>query len=680
MDDEPMWAADHVVASTPGFAITIPETANEFAIKAYQLPEDKVLLKLDWAKNQKTKPSLKKTISFADEGSSNSDTDKIMARMNAMTLKIDAQYKELQSNAKKAKPDLNEDDIPMSREEEAKFMQNFQEDFDDVLDEGSKILHSIERTCLEKEILAEFVEFMVMTVDENFGSESDTEEPPFKKITINTDYKIKISLEEPPTDLELKPLPDNLEYVFLEEPSFLSVIISSQLSKEKKNKLISILKKHKQAFAWKTTDIPGICLSFCKHKIQLLDDKKPVVQKQRRLNLNMKKDVKKEIVRLLDTGIIYPIADSPWVSSTGLEVDKAKIDVISKLPSPANIKEIKNRKETENAAADHLSRIENDELSDDSEVDDNFPRETLMEINTKDEPWFADFANYLFGDIIPKGMTCQQKNKFFSDLKHYFGEKPYLFKVCSDGMIRRCISGPEARTILDQCHHEPTGGHYGPNVTAKKVLDSGFYWSTIIKEAHTLVRLCEVCQKTGNISKRDEMPLNNIQVYEIFDIWGIDFMGPFSKSYKFVYILVVVDCVSKWAEAQALPTNNARVVITFLKKLFCRFEMPKALISDKETHFYNKIMEKTMKRYGVNHHFSTSYHPQTCGQVENTKRALKRIFEKTVKDNPAIWLRKLNDALWAFHTAYKTPTGTTPYKLIYGENCHLPFEIEHRAY
>ncbi|GJR59562.1 reverse transcriptase domain-containing protein [Tanacetum coccineum] len=205
-----------------------------------------------------------------------------------------------------------------------------------------------------------------------------------------------------------------------------------------------------------------------------------------------------------------------------------------------------------------------------------------MEINTKDEPWFADFANYLVGDIIPKGMTYQQKNKFFSDLKHYFWEEPYLFKVCSDGMIKRCISGPETRTILDQCHYGPTGGHYGPNVTAKKVLDSGFYWPTIIKEAHTLVRLCEACQKTGNILKRDEMPLNNIQVCEIFDIWGIDFMGPFPKSYKFEYILVAVDYVSKWAKAQALPTNDARVVITFLKKLFCRFGMPKALISTEE--------------------------------------------------------------------------------------------------
>ncbi|GJW00984.1 reverse transcriptase domain-containing protein, partial [Tanacetum coccineum] len=133
-------------------------------------------------------------------------------------------------------------------------------------------------------------------------------------------------------------------------------------------------------------------------------------------------------------------------------------------------------------------------------------------------------------------------------------------------------------------------------------------------------------------------------------------------------------------EAQALPTNDARVVVTFLKKLFCHFGMPKALISDRGTHFCNKIMKKTMKRYGVSHRFSTLYLPQTSGQVENTNRALKRILEKTVKDNPAIWSRKLDDALWDFRISYKTPTGTTPYKLIYGKKCHLPFEIEHRTY
>ncbi|GJS34251.1 reverse transcriptase domain-containing protein [Tanacetum coccineum] len=189
-----------------------------------------------------------------------------------------------------------------------------EEYFDALPDEGSKILCSIEGTVLEEEIFSEFDKFIAMDANENYDSESDEEEPKFEKITINTDYKVNTSLEEPPTDLELKPLPDNLEYVFLEEPSFLPVIISSQLSAQNKSKLVCILKKHKETFAWKTTYIPSICPSFCKHKIQLLDDKKLIVQKQRRLNPNMQEVVKKEIVKLLNTGIIYPIADSPWVS------------------------------------------------------------------------------------------------------------------------------------------------------------------------------------------------------------------------------------------------------------------------------------------------------------------------------------------------------------------------------
>ncbi|GJV78903.1 reverse transcriptase domain-containing protein, partial [Tanacetum coccineum] len=383
---------------------------------------------------------------------------------------------------------------------------------------------------LEEEIFAEFDEFIAMTADENSDSESDTEEPPFEKIIINTDYKIKTSLEEPPMDLELKPLPDNMEY-------------------------------HKEAFAWKTTDIPGICPSFCKHKIQLLDDKKPFVQKHRRLNLNMQEVVKKEIVKLLDTVVTnendelvptrtvtgwrvcidyhklneatakdhfpFPFMDQMrmpidlcnapatfqrcmlaifhgmikesaevfmddssvfgnsfetclnnldkmlqrckdahlvlnWekchfmvkegivlghtVSSAGLKVYKAKIDDFSKIARPLTKllekdtpfdfdnecqKAFELLKEKLTCAPVIVSPNWNlpfelmcdasdfavGASSDDSEVDDNFPGETLMEINTKDEPWFADFANYLVGDIIPKGVTYQQKNKFFSDLK-----------------------------------------------------------------------------------------------------------------------------------------------------------------------------------------------------------------------------------------------------------------------
>ncbi|GKC83148.1 reverse transcriptase domain-containing protein [Tanacetum coccineum] len=185
-----------------------------------------------------------------------------------------------------------------------------EEDFDALLDEGSKIFYSIEGTTLEDKIFTEFDEFIAVNIEENTKSESDKEEITFEKITFDTDYNIKKYLDKPPTDLELKPLPNHLEYAFLEEPSFLPVIISSQLSKLNKNKLIFVLKRHKQAFSWNTTYIPGICPSFCKHKIQLLEDKNPVVQKQRRLNPNMQEVVKNKLLNS-STLILYiqsPIA------------------------------------------------------------------------------------------------------------------------------------------------------------------------------------------------------------------------------------------------------------------------------------------------------------------------------------------------------------------------------------
>ncbi|GJY76850.1 reverse transcriptase domain-containing protein, partial [Tanacetum coccineum] len=136
----------------------------------------------------------------------------------------------------------------------------------------------------------------------------------------------------------------------------------------------------------------------------------------------------------------------------------------------------------------------------------------------------------------------------------------------------------------------------------------------------------------------------------------------------------------KWVEAKALPTNDARVVCKFLKSLFARFGTPRAIISDRETHFYNDQFAKVMLKYGVTHRLSTTYHPQTSGQVEVSNRGLKRILKRTVSENRASWSNKLDDALWAFYTAYKTPIECTPYKLVYGKACHLPIEFEHKAY
>ncbi|GJT39065.1 reverse transcriptase domain-containing protein [Tanacetum coccineum] len=312
-------------------------------------------------------------------------------------------------------------------------------------------------------------------------------------------------------------------------------------------------------------------------------------------------------------------------------------------------------KGAENLAADHLSRLENpyENVLDPKEVNEKFPLETLNMVTSRGDsstPWFADYANYHAGNFIVKGISSQQKNKFFKDVKHYFWDDPYLFKICVDQMIWRCVAGQEAVDILTTGHSGPIGGHYGANYTAKKVFDSGFYWPTIYKDAHDLVTRCDTCQRQGKISQCDEMPQNSIQVCEIFDVWGIDFMGPFPSSRGNKYILAAVDYLSKWVEAKALPTNDARV------------------------------FAKVMLKYGVTHRLSTAYHPQTSGQVEVSNHGLKRILERTVGENCASWSDKLDDALWAFRTAYKTSIGCTPYKLVYEKACHLPIELKHKAY
>nr|GFA38124.1 reverse transcriptase domain-containing protein [Tanacetum cinerariifolium] len=298
------------------------------------------------------------------------------------------------------------------------------------------------------------------------------------------------------------------------------------------------------------------------------------------------------------------------ISKNGIEVDRAKVNVIAKLPHPMTVKgvrsflghagfyrrfiqdfskisrpmthllekntpfdakvrllrwvlllqefdfEVLDTKGAENLAADHLSRLENpyENVLDPKEINETFPLETLSMVTFRGDSsalWFADFANYHAGNFIVKG------NK---------------------------------------------------------------------------------------------------------------------------YILVAVDYLSKWVEAKALPTNDARVVCKFLKSLFARFGSPQAIISDRGTHFCNDQFSKVMLKYEVTHHLSTAYHPQISGQVEVSNRGLKRILERTIGENRASWSDKLDDALWAFRTAYKTPIGCTPYKLVYGKTCHLPIELEHKAY
>ncbi|GJV76673.1 reverse transcriptase domain-containing protein [Tanacetum coccineum] len=505
---------------------------------------------------------------------------------------------------------------------------------------------------------------------------------------INMPEKIKSSCEDPP-DLELKDLPSNLEYAFLEGDDKLPVIIAKNLKDEDKTALIKVLKSHKHAIAWKISDIKGIDPQFCTHKILMEENAKPVVQHQRRVNPKIHEVIKQEVIKLLDAGLIYPISDSPWVSPVHCVPKKGGITVVKNEENeliPTRLVTgwrvcIDYRKLNDATRKDHfplpfmdqmLERLAGNEyycFLDGFSGYFQIPIDPLDQEKTTFTCPYGTFAYRrmpfglcnapgtfqrcmvaIFHDMIEKTMEVfiddfsvfgdyclfSGKSKKFGlkgwsiPLLHCehspVGSQPDNLSRTRLGSIENMlvgglqvigvVNGKEALDILEACHNGPTGGHHGANLTAKK---------------------------------------------------GIDFMGPFPSSRGNKYILVAVDYLLKWVEAKAFPTNDARVVCKFLKSLFARFGAPRAIISDRGTHFCNDQFAKVMLKYGVTHRLSTTYHPQTSGQVEVSNRGLKIILERTIGKNRASWSDKLDDTLWAFRTAYKTPIGCTPYKLVYGK-------------
>nr|GEY08877.1 reverse transcriptase domain-containing protein [Tanacetum cinerariifolium] len=681
--------------------------------------------------------------------------------------------------------------------------------------------------------------------------------PSFKKeLKVCEAKTVKSSIDKPP-EVELKDLPPHLEYAFMEGDNKLPVIIAKELGDEEKSALIKVLKSYKRAIAWKLSDIQGINLEVCTHKILMEENYKPAVQHQRRVNPKIHDVIKKEVEKLLDAGLIYPISDSPWVSPVHCVPKKGDFTVVENEENELILTllvigwwflngffgyfqipiDLRDQEKTTftcpygtfayrrmpfglcNASGTFQRRLlaifhdmvekTMEVFMDDFSVFGNYFENCLSRLDKRiqrcednnlclnwekshfmvkegivfghkiskngikvDKSKSMSLLNYLIPHLSKKKLTeapiliapnwdlpfelmCdasdfaigavlgQHHEKHFrpihyaskmmidvesnyttmekemlavvyafkkfrsylimnksiartdhSALKYLFAKKDAKerllcaswfadfanYHVCADQVIRWCVHGKEALNILEACHNGPTGGHHGANLTAKKVFDAKFFWLTIYKDAHEFVKNCESCQRQAKILQRDEMPQNSIQIYEIFDVWGIEFIGPFPSSRRNKYFLVALYYLLKWVEAKALPTNDTRVVCKFLKSFFTRFGAPRAIISDRGTHFCNDQFSKVMLKYEVTHRLSTTYHPQTSGQVEVSNRGLKRIFKRTIGENRASWSNKLDDALWAFCTAYKTPIRCTPYKLVYGKACHLLIELEHKAY
>nr|GEU73958.1 DNA-directed DNA polymerase [Tanacetum cinerariifolium] len=568
----------------------------------------------------------------------------------------------------------------------------------------------------------------------------------------------KSSIEEPP-ELELKELPSPLEYAFLEEPDKLPVIIAKDLKDVEKEALIKVLKSHKQAIAWKISDIKGIDPRFCTQKILTEEDCKPapvgesnslcakkggmtvianenneliptslvtgwrVCIDYRKLNDATRKDhfslpFMDQTLERLDGNEFYCFLDGflgyfqipidpqdqekttftcPYgtfayrhmsfilcnapghkISKSGIEVDRAKVDVIAKLLHSTTFKGVRSflghagfyRRLIQDFSKiarpmTHLLEKETPFVFSKECVDAfNTQKKKLTEALILVVPdWnlpfelMCDASDFTIGAVLG-----QRKTKHFHPI-HYVSKtmtetqihytttekemlvvvyafekfQPYL--VLSKSIVYTDHSA--LKYLLNKQDAKPRT-YWGPSWCQSHSEESilcRFFLPSIYRDAHDMIKSCDTCQRQGKISQRDEMPQNAIQVFEIFDVWGIDFMGPF-------------------------PSSKGN----------------KAIISDHGTHLCNDQFTRVMIKYGVTHRLATAYHPQTSGQVEVSNQGLKRNLERTVRENRASWSDKLDDALWAFRTTFKTPIGCTPYKLVYGKSCHIHIQLEHKVY
>ncbi|GJY09840.1 reverse transcriptase domain-containing protein [Tanacetum coccineum] len=532
--------------------------------------------------------------------------------------------------------------------------------------------------------------------------------------------KAKPSIEEP-LELELKDLPSHLEYAYLEKNDKLPVIIAKSLKDDEKEAFLKVLKSHKRAIAWKITDIKGIDPRFCTHKILMQEDYKPTVQSQRRVNPKIHEVIKKEVIKLLDPGMIYPIFDSPWVSPIHCVPKKGGITVVANeenelLPTRLvtwwrvcidyrNLNEVTRKDHFPLPFLDQmLERLAGNEFYC---FLDRFSRYFQIPIDPQDQEKTTFTCPYgtfayrrmpfglcnapgtfqrcmmaIFHDMIEKTMEV------FMDDFSVFGDS---FATCLsnlDNMLKQC---EDTNLVLNwekshfMCKEGIVLGHKisksGIEVDRAKVdVIAKLPHLTTIKGETPCVFSKDCIDAFEKLKKKPTEAL----ILVVPD-WNLHFklMCDASDFAIEKEMLVVVYAFEKFRPYLVVSKSIVYTDHSALKYLLSKQDAKLrllAIISDRGTHFYNDQFAKVMSKYGVTHHLATAYHPQMSGQVEVSNRGLKRILERTVGENHASWSDRLDDTLWAFRTAYKTPIGCTPYKLVYGKSCHLLIELEHKAY
>jgi len=266
--------------------------------------------------------------------------------------------------------------------------------------------------------------------------------------------------------------------------------------------------------------------------------------------------------------------------------------------------------------ANHLSRL-NEQVGT-KPVDDNYPDAQLFQVDVIPLE-YAEIMNYLSTKNFPSDFTDKQKARLIQRSRPYTLLDGILFKLGYDGILRRCINPSEIEDVLKGCHESSCGGHFAGFVTAKKALHSGHWWPSLFKDATKFVKKCDPCQRVGKPTASSTMSLIPILAQTPFEKWGIDFVGSIktpSIHGRKRYILVAIEYMTKWAEAQATRTDDAQMVAKFLyENIITRFGCPRELVSDRGTHFINSTIENLTNKYLIKHRKSIPYHPRANGQT-----------------------------------------------------------------